>query len=552
MNTSKKRNAGRELFEFFYAASLGLILACAAITCSARTVGAMGAIVTKQGPLKGLALTGENEYLGIPYAAPPVGNLRWMPPQPPAKFKGLFHATQFGSPCTQTFDTPSSEDCLYLNVYVPTGKAPKNGFPVMVWIHGGGLVFGAGSDYDPTPIVEGGNVIVVTINYRLGFLGFFAHAAIDGEGHLNANYGLMDQQFALHWVHQNIAEFGGNPKRVTIFGESAGGFSVLSNVASPTAAGLFVEGIVESGGYAEFQDYWDPLSVVSLATAETIGTVLVPAGTTIAANVGCSNQTAACLRVVSASALLAQEGSIVFPIVDGTVLTQTLDSAFGSGEFNRVPVLAGTNHDEWRNQIAIEYDLAGHPLTDAEYPAAVYAFFGLPYPTPDNPFVDFLINVEYPLTNYPPPAGYSVSAPLALGALGTDEFFVCTQRNGELELSQYVPTYVYEFHDETAPSIFPPLSFPPGDAHFFEVQYLFDYFGIPTVFNADQRQLSNTMIAYWTNFAKTGNPNSAAVPEWPQFVAGGSLESLVAPTPVSQTDASFDADHKCSSLWDTF
>jgi para-nitrobenzyl esterase len=425
----------------------------------------------------------------------------------------------------------------------------------MVWIHGGGLVFGAGSDYDPTPIVTRGNVIVVTINYRLGYLGFFAHPAIDAELHLLANYGLMDQQFALQWVQKNIAAFGGNPKRVTIFGESAGGLSVLSNVASPTAAGLFTGGIVESGGYAEFQVYWDPLSVVPLATAETIGTVFVPAGTTIATAKGCgtdsSAATAECLRAIPAANLAVL--STAFPIVDGAVLTQTLDSAFSNGAFNRVPVLAGTNHDEYRYFVAVDYDLAGNALTDAGYPAAVYALFGFPYPTPDNPFADSLINFFYPLTNYPAPVDYpGSSGSLALGALGTDWFFVCTQHNAELKLSAFVPTYVYEFHDETAPSIFPPLSFPPGDSHVVEVQYLFNFLnflGIATAFTDKQQTLSDTMIAYWTNFAKAGNPNAAGLPVWSQFVAGGSLESLVAPTPVSQTDASFDSDHQCSSLW---
>jgi para-nitrobenzyl esterase len=539
---------------------------CAALIYSSRTASAAGAIVTDQGPLKGLAVAGEREYLGIPYAAPPVGSLRWLPPEPPARFKGLFHATQFGSVCTQlqggVGPVTGSEDCLYLNVYMPDVEPPAHGFPVMVWIHGGSLVIGAGSEYDPTPLVENGNVIVVTINYRLGLLGFFAHPAIDAEGHLKANYGLMDQQFALGGVRRNIAAFGGDYKRVTIFGESAGGFSVLSNVASPTAAGLFQGGIVESGAYAEFQDYWDMLSLVPLATAETIGTVFVPAGTVLAANVGCPGQTAqtaTCLRATPASTLVDEKPGLLFPIIDGTVLTQNLDSAFADGEFNLVPIINGTTHDESREDIASEYDLAGHPLSDAGYPAAVYAYFGLPYSTPDNAFVDDLINVVYPLTNYPPPARYSVSAPLALGALETDILLACTARKADLSLSHYVPTYMYEFHDETAPSFspylpapLPPLSFPLGAAHGVELQYLFDLgsFGIRPAFTSDQQQLSDTMIGYWTKFAKTGNPNSEGEPNWALYTgAGGQFESLIAPTPTTESDASFDTDHKCSSFW---
>jgi para-nitrobenzyl esterase len=367
-----------------------------ALFFSSRTAFAARAIVTDQGPLKGLAVSGENEYLGIPYAAPPVGNLRWLPPQPPARFKGLFHATQFASRCTQLLGgvgpLAGSEDCLYLNVYVPDTDPPAHGFPVMVWIHGGGLAYGAGSDYDPTPLVEKGSVIVLTINYRLSDIGFFAHPAIDAEGHLNANYGLMDQQFALKWVRRNIDAFGGDHKRVTIFGESAGGFSVLSNLASPLADGLFQQGISESGAYAHFQGYWDSNSVVPLATAETMGTNFVPAGTTLAADVGCSSQTAQCLRGISASTLVEAEPNTAFPVVDGTVLTQSLDSAFASGQFNRVPIINGTNHDEWRLFVALEYDLVGSPLTDWNTPRPLRPFLDDRCPTPS--FSSYLVRIR--------------------------------------------------------------------------------------------------------------------------------------------------------------
>jgi para-nitrobenzyl esterase len=460
--------------------------------------------------------------------------------------------------------TIGSEDCLTLNVYVPDVEPPEDGFPVMVWIHGGGLVTGSGSGYDPTPIVEKGNVIVVTINYRLGYLGFFAHPAIDAENHLKANYGLMDQQFALKWVKRNIEAFGGDDKRLTIFGESAGGQSVLANLASPTAAGLFRRAISESGAGAHFQDYFN--FAVPLATAETVGTPAVPAGITTAAKVGCgsdsSSQTAQCLRAVPASTLVEAEPGNVFEIIDGTVLTQTMDQAFSSGTFNRVPIINGTNHDEYRLFVAFQYDLSGHSLTDAEYPQAVAALEG-GRPVSD-PFVQQLVNVEYPLSNYPPPAGYSVSAPLALGALGTDQIFVCPARNADRSLSKYVPTYTYEFNDKNPPFFFPPtaLNFPLGDAHFVEIAYLFNT-GLP--FTLNQQQLSDTMINYWTQFAKTGNPNSsdegdnqqegnneAGIPHWPLYRATAQFISLVSPTPKTESDSQFDGDHKCSSFWNTF
>jgi len=237
----------------------------------------------------------------------------------------------------------------------------------MVWIHGGGLVTGGSLIYDSSPLVLRGNLIVVTINYRLGYLGFFAHHAIDGEGHLNGNYGLMDQQFALQWVQRNIAAFGGDPNRVTIFGESAGGHSVYSNLASLTAAGLFQGAIAESGAYGEFQDYFH--NIAPLLQGET-------SGAAIAAAVGCSSQTADCLRSVPASTLALQEPGTVYPFIDGTVLTQSPSDSFASGSFNQVPVISGGNHDEDRIFVAQQYDFAGNPLvTEADYDNAVIAAY---------------------------------------------------------------------------------------------------------------------------------------------------------------------------------
>ena len=555
---------------FASARKLSRILAGMIAIVLYTTIAALAApvVVTEQGPLRGLTVSGENQYLGIPYAAPPVGSLRWKPPQPPARFHGMYEATQFASACAQSSPVfgapPGSEDCLYLNVYVPDVEPPPHGFPVMVWIHGGGFAAGAGSLYDPTPLVEKGNVIVVTINYRLGFLDFFAHPALDKEGQLNdnpvANYGLMDQQFALHWVRRHIGAFGGDHKNITIFGESAGGVSVLSNLASPTAAGLFQRGISESGATVEFQDYLEPISIVQLATAESDGTPFVPAGTTVATDLGCpgeTEQTAQCLRAVTAATLVDMEPPQFFPIIDGTTLTQTLDSAFKSGAFNRVPVMVGGNHDEFRLFVALEYDLTGRPLTDAYYPAAVAALVGEPLAP--------AVLALYPLTNYPS----SVSAPLALGAVGTDELFACPARNAVLALSKYVPTFTYEFNDETVPSFpgyLPPLSFPLGATHGTELEYLFDLsaLGITLNLTADHQQLSDTMIGYWTQFAKSGNPNGRAgeenqheadeegVPHWPSYNKTAQFQSLVAPTPAPESDASFDADHKCSLFWNTF
>jgi para-nitrobenzyl esterase len=211
------------------------------------------AIVTESGPAKGVVTAGMREYLGIPFAAAPAGSRRWAPPESFGPWHGVFEATAFGSQCPQ--NGGGDENCLFLNVYAPTGPRAPDGLPVMVWVHGGGLTSGDASEFDPTPLMSGGRVIVVTINYRLGTLGFLAHAALDAEGHPAGNYGFMDQQFALQWVQRNIEAFGGDRHRVTVFGESAGGLSVYSLLASPLTAGLFQGAIAQSGACAGFDDY---------------------------------------------------------------------------------------------------------------------------------------------------------------------------------------------------------------------------------------------------------------------------------------------------------
>jgi para-nitrobenzyl esterase len=241
------------------------------------------------GLVRGADAAGVRSFLGLPYAAPPTGNLRWRPPQPAAAWSGVRDATKFGPSCPQATmgnpflpPGPISEDCLYLNVYTPAARPGANR-PVLVWIHGGGLVQDGARNYDGTKLAADGTV-VVTINYRLGALGFLAHPALASRpGGAAGNYGLMDQQAALRWVQRNIAQFGGDPRNVTIAGQSAGGLSVLAQMVSPGARGLFQRAIVQSGTFA--------LNQQPLATAEA-------AGETFAKNAGCQDQTAACLRAV--------------------------------------------------------------------------------------------------------------------------------------------------------------------------------------------------------------------------------------------------------------
>jgi para-nitrobenzyl esterase len=432
-------------------------------------------------------------------------------------------ATQFAPHCPQ-LATPfgqasTSESCLFLNVFTPSHQRAGSHFPVMVWIHGGALVTGESNDYDPTALVEHG-VTVVTINYRLGALGFLAHPALADADGQSGDYGLMDQQAALHWVQRNIASFGGNPDNVTIFGESAGGLSTLSQVASPQARGLFDKAIVESGSYN--------LTQVSLARAET-------AGEAFATEAGCASQAAACLRSLPVSTILANQNAAGYtPNINSEVLPETLGTAFATGNFNRVPIINGTNRDEWRLFVALS-ELAGNPVTASNYQSMISSTLGVPAA------VAAVIAAEYPLTAFPSPS-------VALGAVGTDAIFACPALTIDQSVSQFVPTFAYEFNDENAPEPFlPPVSFPYGAAHASEIQYLIGLpaAAFPTQLSAQQQQLATIMKGYWTNFAKRGFPSAFGSPFWPTFNnLTQTMQSLVPPTPQTETD--FAKTHKCA------
>jgi para-nitrobenzyl esterase len=499
---------------------------------AAKANGGLALALTRQGLFIGTKDDSLREFLGIPYAAPPVGENRWRPPQPLDPRPRIHLAREFANHCPQgatPFGLASdTEDCLYLNVYTPNdrfghhARRSRGLKPVMVWIHGGALFLGESDDYDPRKLVEDGDVVVVTINYRLGALGFLSHPALTAESSNSAsgNYGLLDQQAALHWVQDNIKGFGGDPHNVTIFGESAGGLSVHSQLASPLAAGLFDRAIVESGAYS--------LDQPSLPQAEALGSAY-------AAAVGCPDQTAECLRAVPVEVLLANQGGGGYvPTVDNYVLTQSVGTALATGNFNQVPVIEGSNHDEWRLFVALNNELVSGPITPAGYPAAIAGLLGIPEAF-TAPFVS-----TYPLSDYDSPGE-------ALGALGTDGFFACTARAAAGLLSQHVDTYAYEFNDENAPQLFlPPVSFPLGAYHASELQYLF---GVrpavtPAPFTPEQEALSDTMVRYWTRFAHTGNPNAPDVPVWtPEDGVTDEVQSL--DTPASGVIAGFAVDHKC-------
>ena len=478
---------------------------------------------TSDGAVRGLANGAVDEFLGIPYAAPPVGALRWRPPQPAPRWSGVRDATQFAPHCPQPASpfgqASTSENCLFLNVFTPGWRRARRHNPVMVWIHGGALVTGESDDYLPTTLVQDG-VTVVTINYRLGALGFLAHPALADAKGQSGDYGLMDQQAALRWVKRNIARFGGDPRNVTVFGESAGGLSTLSQVASPQARGLFEKAIVESGSYN--------LTQTSLSSAES-------AGEAFAANAGCASQTAACLRSLPVSTILANEDAAGYtPNINSEVLPESLGTAFATGNFNRVPIINGTNRDEWRLFVALS-ELEGNPVTAANYPSMISSTLGVP------PAAAAVIAAEYPLSAFPSPS-------VALGAVGTDAIFACPALSIDQSVSQFVPTFAYEFNDENAPEEFlPPVSFPYGAAHASEIQYLMDLPAVafPGTLSTAQQQLATTMQTYWTNFAKRGFPSSFGSPFWQPFHAlSEQMQSLIPPAPHTETD--FATVHNCA------
>lgn len=492
------------------------VTTCAIAELPAANPGDQSVVTTDRGPVRGRVNTALRMYLGIPYAAPPVGRLRWRPPKVHERWSTTLNAIKFGNHCPQeasVFGTASvTEDCLYLNVFTPSvsdeAKASRT-YPVMVWIHGGALTVGESDDYIPTRLVQR-EVIVVTINYRLGALGFLAHPALSAESsdHVSGNYGILDQQLALTWVHRNIAAFGGDPENVTIFGESAGGRSVFLQVASPLAAGLFHHGIVESGAYFG-------LAAPTLAEEESHGQ-------TFAASIGCSSQTARCLRSRSVKRIIENWGTFDSSAnVDGKVLPHSPDAAFAAGQFTHVPLINGTNHDEWR--------FFTDPISADEYPSVVESMVG-PDAVP-------LVLAEYPLDKFDGPS-------LAVGAIGTDSIFACPARVVDQVFSPQVPTFTYEFNDTNAPEVFlPPTSFPYGAAHGSELRYLFDLTW-PGELDGQQQELSHRMISYWTQFAKVGDPNGSGLPLWrPYDATTDEFLSFVPPSPMPEFE--FAADHRC-------
>lgn len=422
-----------------------------------------------------------------------------------------------------------NEDCLTLNVYTPLGATPQSKLPVMAWIHGGSFVAGSSAGYSGAELARKYGVIVVTLNYRLGALGWLSLPGLSAEaGGQSGNYGLQDQQAALRWVQANISAFGGDPAKVTVAGESAGGMSVCAHLASPQSAGLFRAAIIQSGLCTS------PGNAVTPTQAET-------RNTRYATNLGCQATDLVCLRSLNPQKLLAGKvpglrpasAQVWSPVYASALLPLQLRDAFGSGRFNQVPVLNGTNHDEGRLFVQVASP-DGKPISPVLYWGGTGLTVGL-------------VNTSRTLARYPY-RRYGTPA-LAFATMFTDAVFSCTALRVDQALSKYVPVYAFEFNDPQAVTIIKSPSDLPGlgSHHSSSLVYAFQApvagLGDPAQFTPAQRTLSDAFSATWMNFVKTGNPNAAGT-AWKPFAPPRGNMQVFTPSGV-QESALFAADHQC-------
>ncbi|MEV5651194.1 carboxylesterase family protein [Nocardia sp. NPDC052254] len=519
---------------------LRVVTVLAAICVSAGWVGgcggsgqqagsAAGAVVTtSSGAVRGTVTADHRRFDGIPYAAAPIGALRWTPPEPHAHWDGTRAATAPGAECPQQRalvvrgpdDVAGDEDCLFLNVWTPARSAAKRR-PVLVWIHGGAFQVGSGDSYDPSRLVTAGDMVVVTINYRLGALGFLADPVFSHDGGQVSNFGLLDQQAALRWVRDNIAAFGGDPARVTIAGESSGATSVCDHLISPASAGLFAAVVLQSGR-CQVQ-----------APRETAARISADYVTGFGCGAAEPVAVAQCMRALPPYRLVAAPLSYSTsggtatpgPVTGQPLLPDNPVAAVRAGKAARVPVLIGTNHDEATGIVAA----TGPPATVEQYLDALAKAFGS---DADN------VAAAYPAAAYAHPAS-------ALAAAFTDHDFACPVSTLADALSRGAPVYQYEFDDTTAASpggLVAGTPFPLGASHTVELPYLFGVAGLPDPATAPQQNLSAQMIAYWAAFVNTGNPHTAGQPEWPRHTGG---EVLTLRPGATAAGSDFTRRHHC-------
>lgn len=480
-------------------------------------------VQTDKGSVHGSIVDGVRVFLGIPFAAPPVGPLRFRPPKPATAWGGVRDATHAAPECPQRGSSTQdrTEDCLYLNVWAPVGASKM---PVLVFIFGGGFTQGDAAAYDGARLAEHG-IIVVTMNYRAGIFGFLANSALDDGGQTTGNYGIEDQQAALHWVQRNIGNFGGEPRNVTLGGESAGAMSTCANLAAPNADGTFERTIVESG----------PCSVPmpTLSSVES-------AQATLPAQLGCPQsgaQLAACLRSpdLTPAKILAVQQTLprgtFGPSVEGDDIPVQPRTYLG-----RYPMLIGGNRLEAGYTV-----LANPPATAAAYQAALQRDYGNDAAA---------IAAQYPVVKYASP-GVALATVESDSGPGVGPISVCGDVTSWrlTRASGGYPPYAYEFDDPNAYS----FTGVAGPVHTAELPYLFanwNNVAPPSgkgVAPASQ-DLSATMLAYWTNFVKKGDPNGPGLPDWPAYNLTTDVLQLAPGNVTTGTDVG--AEHKCA-FWNS-
>ncbi|MFI0417550.1 carboxylesterase/lipase family protein [Spongiactinospora sp. 9N601] len=513
-------------------ALLGIVSPSEAAPVAAPVCAPGTTVVTDTGTLCGTAGQGVRSWLGVPYAAPPVGDLRWTPARRHAPWPGELQATERGSPCPQApllGAGSENEDCLKLNIVAPADAHSKP-LAVMVEFHGGGFRFGAPGPGDH--LARAGQVIHVGVGYRLGVFGFLSHR---GFGANSGNYALSDQQEALRWVQRNIAAFGGDPGNVTIFGASAGGSSVCAHVASPTARGLFAKGIVQAGEYNSLRGantVWQPQDCKAELPTQTEAQ---QTGDRFATALGCAQATpaeaAACLRGKPVKALLDQSSDgmapdrgTIAPIVDGRILTSSPGLAFAKGRVNKVTVMHGVGRDE------VQIPPANTP---EQYEKLVRDQYGPLAPE---------VLARYPLKRYPEPAPFIASRTIV-----ADSNSVCPALRNDERLARRIPVFAFQVDNTDAPPLFfLDRTKPNGSFHISEAPFLY---GPVTNEGANQQAFGVQLVAQWTGFARTGDPTVDGTPYWPRYTIKDPAVMSLAPAGDSVATREIARQHNCD-FWD--
>jgi para-nitrobenzyl esterase len=520
------------------AAVAAAILPGSAVEAAAPEEGAGGGAVvrTENGIVRGEVNDTHRVFRGLPFAAPPVGELRWQSPEPAADWHGIRDATKNKDRCAQDpgFNHPvsHSEDCLYLNVTTPPAGKSRKPKPVMVWLHGGGFIAGSGANYDAQRLVTTGDVLLVAPNYRLGVMAYFGYPGLAGSG----GYGIEDQLASLQWVKRNIAAFGGDPNNVTLLGGSAGGQGTCALLAAPRAEGLFHKAGMHSAPCT--QEWPNNGLVPHLPAGSTWSHVsdVEKVGVRVAEAKGCTDPATAidCLRRVAVKDLLNDETAYELPgpAYGNKIMPISPAEALREGKFHKVPVINGSVRDEGRHFTAL---LWGETITEPRYQELLVEAFGDKAPA---------VAQKYRSADLGSPG-------MAWATVIGDHVWSCQTLDNSKLFARHVPTYQFEFNERATP---PWEEYPPdvqsGAYHASEVAYLLDQQEFLPDLSEAQWRLADGMVRYWSRFAHTGTPNRGDLPRWDRVRASAPapfVQSLATPAfggikPVGDLGATHNCD----------